>query len=205
MDLFEILFIALFLLFPILEQVLRKNRGEPDSEEPDPGAPQEHGEPGQQAPERKPVKAAEMVPDDLWAVLTGEQRPAEGVGWEEEEVEGQFGDSWSEEPDEARRVPEPVATPEVDSDWDAPAPGSREYRGPEAYSLERLDQEAVSLESPLQSSEARHRRFHEIIDAQPVRRRTRRSAVGRAIRTPAGIRQAFVLSEVLGTPKGLED
>lgn len=198
MDLFEILFIALVILFPILEQVFRKNRGaDGEGEGPEVTGPEAVGperaesdlrEVSPASQERRPVKAADMVPDDLWAVLTGEQRPTQEAGWEEEEVH--FGGSpWRED-----------TTRGYDAE-DAAAP----VELPEAYSLERLDIEAVSLEEPLPSPEVRHRQFHELVDQPAVRRKRQRSAVNRALRSSGGARRAFVLSEVLGPPKGLEN
>lgn len=175
MSLFEILFIALFILFPIMEQVMRRRRAEAeesDSDELGPD-PMETG-PGEVSPrssEREPIQASEMVPDDLWAVLTGETRHPEGVEREEEPEEPE--EPWSDS--DPRWEPEPEEPPAV-----------------------------VSLETPLDSAEARHRRFHDIIDRPVPRRPARRSRALRALRSQASVRQAFVLSEVLGKPKSLE-
>ena len=84
MDLFEILFVALFILFPIMEQVLKRKRtpGPPGDEEA-PDRPDEvgrsdgsegRGRDSALPPGREPGKASDMVPADLWAVLTGERR-----------------------------------------------------------------------------------------------------------------------------------
>lgn len=194
MELFEILFIAIFILFPILEQVL-KRRGSPEGEETGPMAmeppPDEIDAP---SADREPVQASEMVPDDLWAVLTGEQRPSrpEGVRVEEDA--------------RLENVEEPEEVPEEVSDWSlAPDPE-------EAYSLERLDYEPAAhepvpyepVERTVPSSEARHRAFHEKVDRPVPRRRRRRSTVGRALGNPETLRHAVILNEVLGTPKGLD-
>lgn len=212
MDLFEILFILLFILFPILEQVLRRRKGqveEPETGDEDAGV----RDAGTTRSEAEPSSAADMVPDDLWAVLTGEDRsreedavavkteapwsePAEEPAKEREEPRLWERDERSWEPD---RPPPPVAKGEIGD------PVSLEYEGPEAYSLERTDFEAVSLEQPLPSPEERHRAFHALIDRPPQRRRRHRSAVGRALRDPERLRNAFVLAEVLGPPRGLTD
>lgn len=229
MELFEILFIALVILFPILEQVLRRGRkggDEPGSESPDPGARGSRApgpapletRPGEVSPrsaEREPVKAADMVPDDLWAVLTGEERPREGVEADREERPAATAEPRAEPPAaEPPPAEEPARweeawTPRAEPRWrmddveEAPAPVSLEHHGPEAYSLETFEREPVSLETPLDPPDVRHRRFHESIASPPLRR-TRRSPIGRALRSTESLRQAFVLSEVLRPPKGLE-
>lgn len=212
MELFEILFIAMFILFPILEQVL-KRRGGPDEEEPGPVAMEPPpGEIDAPAEEREPVQASEMVPDDLWAVLTGEQRPGRPG---EVHVEAEQDEEWAtsegfgerahresietvEEPEEARTA--------AGSDWSsAPDPE-------EAYSLERLDYAPVpyepvayeALERTVPSTEARHRTFHEKVDRPVPPRPRRRSTVGRALGRPETLRHAIILTEVLGPPKGLD-
>lgn len=212
MELFEILFIAMFILFPILEQVLKRRRG-PDEEEPGP-VPMEPPPDEIDAPssDREPVQASEMVPDDLWAVLTGEQRPGRP---DDVPVETEQDEEWStfegfgerahreriervEEPEEARTA--------AGSDWSA-APDPEE-----AYSLERLDYEPVPyepvpyepLERAVPSAEARHRAFHEKVDRPVPTRPRRRSTVGRALGRPETLRHAIILNEVLGPPKGLD-
>lgn len=219
MELFEILFIALFILFPILDQVLRRRRG-PGPGEPGPDADPmewEERERSSGAPDREPVQASDMVPDDLWAVLTGETRRAEGVGTASEEGEGTGPTSFprtgtAPAPTEpgGRDLPdwEDAWTPRAEPRWrleeeaEAPAPVSREHIGPEAYSLEELDFEPTERRLP--SPEARHREFHERIEQPRPRKRSRRSAVGRALSSPRSLRRAFVVSEVLGPPRGLE-
>lgn len=208
MELFEILFIAMFILLPIMEQVLKRRRG---SEE-EPGPVDMEPPPGEiDAPssDREPVQASEMVPDDLWAVLTGEQRPQrpEGGPVDEQDDEGWgafegFGDDARR--DNARESAE--AWSETGRDW------SSEPDPEEAYSLERLDLEPVAYESeafePMErtvpSAEARHRAFHEKIDRTAPPKRRRRSTVGRALSRPETLRHAIILSDVLGSPKGLD-
>lgn len=218
MELFEILFIALFILFPILEQVLKRGRKSgqgpgPEAGSEEPGPEPMETRPGEVSPrsaEREPVKAADMVPDDLWAVLTGEQRPREGVEIEEEsrpaggapqtepartEAPARWEEAWTPRP-EPRGWAEDVE--------EVAEPVSLEEYGPEAYSLETFDREPTTLEEPLASPDVRHRRFHEDLERPRPRPADRRSRVGRALRSSGSVRQAFVLSEVLGTPKGLE-
>lgn len=241
MDIIELLFLAAFILFPLLEGLLRRGKDKRGQSGPGTGAPQTQdrhtgqlpesrprgadgrsgahgrsgaggrleGDPGSgaESPEGlEPATAADMVPDDLWAILTGEQRPrsapqepgpepdlepewARGGRWDGPEAED--GTEWTLTDEEEAAVPDHV-------------PADSPYVGAEAYSLETLDHPPVTMERPLPSPEVRHRRFHEMIDEPPVRARRRRSPVVRALRSPASLRQAFVLTEVLGTPKGLE-
>lgn len=229
MGLFEILFIVLFILVPIIEQV--KKRGDKGKEAPGPRAPGRDvperevphrdvpgpqptktrpGEVGRGSTQRESEQAADMVPDDLWAILTGEERPRDRAEVDEEELTPTEPAAKEDSPEEAPARWEEAWTPRPEPRWrmddveEEPAPASLEHHGPEAYSLETFEREQVSLEKPLESPETRHRRFHEIIDRPPPRRRTRRSPIGRALQSPESLRQAFVLSEVLGTPKGLE-
>lgn len=213
MDLFQILIIAAFILFPIMEQVLKRRRS-PGPEEPGPDAMETHpGEVDPRPSEREPVKAAEMVPDDLWAILTGEQRPTEGVETADEREPAPprpepAPDTAPERWEEAwMPLPEPRWRLEEETPAEPPVRAAPERYGPEAYSLETLDERAVSLEKPLESATVRHRQFHEgldDLDRRSSRRRRRRSQLGRALRSPQSLRQAIVLTEVLGTPKGLE-
>ncbi|HEX6937873.1 MAG TPA: hypothetical protein VF158_00565 [Longimicrobiales bacterium] len=142
--------------------------------------------------------AAEMIPDDLWEILTGERRapaperspaPAshERASWESatwESTSAEPGPEWS--------------------DVEA-----RPSHGEEAASLEQIPAEelpvVVSVETPPPPPEERHRAFHEkLASASPVRRPARRRALAMALGGRSELRRAMVLREVLGPPKGLE-
>lgn len=217
MDLIEILFIALFLLIPLLQGILGKGRGSAPDETarrggrvpPDPRAERE----GQLEPEelrpprpRGPEPAAEMLPDDLWEMLTGEKRDRTPVAVEsppEAEVE-----PWTTEPAWSPEYEE--ATVEARTDWRRPLPPAETDRyDTEPESLEYMGPEAYSLEQPLPPPEIRHARFHdkieqgEITGDQPSRRRGRSSLV-QSLRSRSGMRDAVILAEILGRPKGME-
>lgn len=204
MDLFEILFIALFVLIPVFEGILKKSRRQPPPDEGAPrparGIPRGDAGDGEEAeargwePERErevrsrrvePGPASDMVPEDLWEILTGERRPS-ATGTREPTPEPAYdeveAEPWSAEPEWA---------PERDV---APEPVSLEYMGPEAYSLEQ----------PLPPPEVRHARFHEIIDAIEVEVPAKQSSLLRSLTRQTGLRDAVLLSEILGPPKGLE-
>ena len=200
MDLFELLFIAIFILFPILEGVLkqrRKGRGGPVDEG--------EREAGADRSEEEPRSAADMVPDDFWEIMTGERREAEpstptaegGAPWEE--TGGRMETATTEpESDDTLWEPEPW----MDDSSVSREPVSLEYEGPEAYSLETPAPPPVERKVP--SAEARHRAFHALVD-RPRPKRTRDvSPLVRSLRSREGLRQAVLLKEVLGPPKGLD-
>lgn len=217
MELFEILFIALFILFPILEQVLKRKKGG-GGQLPESKLPEEEGRVDPRSSEREPVSASDMVPDDLWAVLTGEQRPRSGgvergeqgegeePAWEEEEPAS----PWSREPESSEvEWEEPERSWARDLEEAAPEAPSADpvwvgYESPPDYPRGPMSSNVVSLEQPLEAPDVRHRRFHARLDEAPVERRRGRSALGRMLSRPQSLRQAFVLKEVLGSAKGLE-
>lgn len=215
MDLFEILFIALFILFPVMEGILRK-RGKPQGpdqvEERDADADADWS-----APDEEPRAASDMVSDDLWEVMTGETRRTQAGGG----VEGERGAPRSmesaEPPEPAREragsgtgVDTAAEAPEdwrsapwvVDDEAEEREPVSAEYRGPEAYSLETPAPPPLEREVP--TAEVRHRAFHRLIDRPRPKRKRHMSPLMRSLRSPDGLRQAVLLKEILGTPKGLE-
>lgn len=217
MDLIEILFIALFLLIPLLQGILGKGRGgAPDetagrdrSARPDPRAEREGQLEPDEIPTRRPPRsepAAEMLPDDLWEMLTGEKRERTPVATEsppETDVE-----AWTTEPAWSPEYEE--RTVEGPTDWRRPLPAAEADWSPlEPESLEVIGPEAYSLEQPLPPPEIRHARFHdkieqgEITGDQPSRRRGRSSLV-QTLRSRSGMRDAVILAEILGRPKGME-
>ena len=206
-NLFELLFIALFILFPILEGVLKqRKKGKPDpsgsDEEERDWAEPDRVEPGEaQAEPAEGRAAAEMLPDDLWELMTGERRHESGPEEPEQPEE-----PWSVETEAPSTDPaveaDPWSEPAVDDDTTAPEPASLEYEGPEAYTLETPAPEP--LERTVPTAKARHRAFHELVD-RPRREPARRtSPLMRSLRSPDGLRQAVLLREILGPPKGLE-
>lgn len=217
MDLFELLFIALFILFPVIEGILKRRR----KSQQGPEMETDEADAGWSDAGEEPRSAADMVPEELWEVMTGERRPPQAGGGEEAERSGA---PWSVDPREAEpsrpepSPPEPSRSgadtageaPEdwrsepwvVDDEVEDREPVSAEYEGPEAYSLETPAPEPLERKVP--SPEARHRAFHELIDRPESKRKRRTSPLIRALRSPDGLRQAVLLREVLGPPKGLE-
>lgn len=207
MDLFELLILAAFVLFPILDGILKQRQKGRGSEKEGQGQGPDRST-AQRRPEGRaesPRSAADMLPDDLWELMTGEKRPrqepeTQGSPWSSTPAETQSGPATSTAESGAAE-PEPWV---VDDEATAPEPVSLEYEGPEAYSLEAPAPEPRSLEQPIPSPSARHRAFHEMIDRPERRPTVRTSPLIRSLSTPSGLRQAVLAREILGPPKGLE-
>lgn len=211
MDFIEVLIILVFIVVPLLEGVLRKRRGKQvprDQPAPRPrepvgagaGASTERG--GVGASDAGP--AADMIPPDLWEVLTGERRT------QSESAPAPWGEEWGEEVGL-----EEVAATEVEGDPIAEASpwgsGSWDTSGSEAaveepVSIEYIGPEAISLEQPLPPPEIRHRLYHEKYDAPRVTAEPEDSPLMRELRSGLhgdGLRRSILLAEILGPPKGL--
>lgn len=210
MDGFELLFILLVILYPLLEGLARRRKASRDAEGPPESRRAGPLEGGTSAPEEETARAgtdrgeaaSDILPDDLWELLTGEQRRGRGARPPiEPDVDGGVKDetAWAS-------TESPIA---VDEDaarerWTGPSddevprsePVSLEYEGPEAYSLEQ----------PPPSPEVRHARFHARLDAAPTPRSRprRRSGLTRRLARRGTLREAVILAEVLGPPRGLE-
>lgn len=149
-------------------------------------------------------RAAELIPAELWEILTGQQRPApssrpQPVPDEADDDEELVAD------EESLIVPE---TTREDRDVDELLRSRREAadlraRGPEPYRPL-----VVSLETPPLPTAARHAAFHQKHAAQDPARVIRRGPAPGIARLagsqPGALRRAIILQEVLGKPKGLE-
>lgn len=210
MEDFSTLVFLLFVLWPLLARLLKGGQGTQAPGRPrqghrpaqGPGRPA--GPPaGERPARREPVSAADMIPDDLWEILTGERRRPAPV-------------SAPPAPVEARKV-EDAALPEVREDEPEPVP----VEGEDAWEPVRprplpprpaprpevsLEAEPVivSLEESVQSVEARHAAFHARIGAAPRPRPRRRRALRLNLGDMDEVRRMVVLGEVLGPPKALE-
>jgi hypothetical protein len=235
-------FLSLLILFYVISVILdRVRKAQGPQAPPRPGAPgrpvpQQRREPGPAqagGPARSGTArpgpeadepAAGMVPEDLWAILTGQRPP----------------------PARPRPSPEPEAATESRMDAPAPRPSPpprtaatpaparpsprrwdtertvRDVQGEIDRTLRRRQKVAdrrlqvsrperrvVSLTAEPPSDEERHAAFHAKIDAPrpapmaPVR--SRDVGVPRLdLEGPAALRRAVVLREVLGPPRALE-
>lgn len=204
MDFFDLL-IILFILVPVLEGLFGKKAREKRRQQgPQPGQSPQASDAETPSPARS---AGEMVPDDLWELLTGERRstttqpvPTQEWGTEEEQDEYAI-EAW--EPDEAS-TPE-YAGYEPDEE-PAAAPPARWQVDEEAAPLEttRLP-EARSLETPVAPEPVRHAAFHRRLRGLPPPARTRRPvARDLELDDAADLRRAVILREVLGPPKAFQ-
>lgn len=214
-NLFTVFLILVFVLGPILEGMKKKEKErQRRQQKPLPPAPEPEPRSSTEEISTKPRDAAAgMIPDDLWAVLTGEQRPAPQVPaplprprptkkqpWDvvyipPEETEDEEEDFTEHVASETRPVPR---TP---SHWDA---GARQKEFDE-LTLEVTKPHIISLETPFPSGAARHSAFHRKVDqpAPPVVvQQARKEMLGLATRSE--LQRAFVLQEILGRPRGLE-
>jgi hypothetical protein len=217
-ELFEILFILFFILIPVLEGIRKskQRRDAPDIEEPTSArprpAPPRTGAPPRRMPEQEaePGEAADMVPDDLWEILTGERRQApapaepraEDEDWyqeAEEAVEETYQaeeERWAEEPvwerEEDPRAPErfePAPWRDERTAWDEEVPFQPE--------------EALIVPEERRARPARARiSLRTVVDAPRTKREV--SPLMKALQNPDGLRQAVLLKEILGPPRGLD-
>ncbi|MGH7477435.1 MAG: hypothetical protein ACRELD_14300, partial [Longimicrobiales bacterium] len=155
----------------------------------------------------EPASAADMGPDDLWELLTGERRrrapeprPA---------------------PEPPRRVPAKVALPRAPEAEPEPSYNDvaidelqydqdRRLARSEARSLEAITPpeypEIVSLETEPLPAERRHTLFHERLDASALEvQRATPLTVHLGLDSARDVRRAFVLREILGPPRALDE
>lgn len=213
MELFEILFILFFILIPVFEGIRkgRQRRGSDDIELPRDASPRPPGRPGRPASEEwqterprpsqretEPVDAADMVPDDLWEVLTGERRqrrpPAPAEPAEPQDAPWVEEPRWEREEDvfaDERFEPAPweEARDDVRLDPRMPAP------------LPPVEQPAVVAVDPYPPTP---RRVPLSVVQETPRTARRVSPLMRSLQHPDGLRQAVLLREILGPPKGLD-
>lgn len=147
-------------------------------------------------------KAADMVPEDFWRELTGQaRRPVPVERHEPEALPPADLPSWDEE-----------AVARVEAEMrEVPVREERsleEYRRPDVIRREPV---IVSLETTPLPPEVRHSRFHQREEERRAREAPRpvvkvpAHPLYRRVRNRATLREGFVLQEVLGRPKGLED
>ena len=241
-DLFPILVFLFFLLAPLIERILKGGRkGDeqppppPRQRVPPPAPAQRRSEP---MPDEEEVgSAAEMLPDDLWAILTGETRPSREPPPPLEHRPSPRETTTPQRPNTPERAPRPRPQrperrpfPNAPRPRPAPEPVSVEAAAdeevlartpPAPERFERVEYAPqdyvrpipehappviVSMETMPDSDEIRHTRFHDRVArlAAPatVQRGPERQLVG--LHDREQLRRAIILTEVLGTPKGLQ-
>ena len=229
-DLFFFFLIFIFFVLPVLERVLKGKKkpppgtGPPGPRPPTRPAPQRRPlpmpEPRAEWEQPEPVEeestADELIPDDLWAILTGERRPSPSPPPRPAPPPQQRPAPAPRRapPAPLARTPEPTAARKVDEfDRVQRRTEAVRYRESEAEldallrSRRRIDEQApvvVSLETEPLAEAPRHDRFHDRLDklsAPPTG--YRKATVLPSLRDPMELRRAIVLKEVLGKPKGL--
>ena len=207
-----IIFVVIFVLGPIIEQIRRKQQRPPQQQPPQQRRPAEmrprtQPQEQQQLPaprsETEDVSAATMLPDDLWEVLTGQPRPQP------------FPERSPAPVPQRTPVPAPDVELEDIADEEEFVRDDVEIEKKrstfeEAVSLETYTRHpepvVVSMEALYPEPRARHAAFHKKIDkpAAPIavaaeRRPRRPPLAGRE-----QLRNAILLQTILGKPKALE-
>lgn len=153
--------------------------------------------------------AADVLPDDLWEILTGERRSPLPTPPPP--------DSAYDEPDETAYGPEPAGAEfshdDIESSDVLPVPAraespSRPARGRSYDEMlpVRAPPRVVSMEPTSFDDSVRHRQFHDRLDNLPPRARVQRRRHPRAadFMTDADLRRAIIMTEILGPPRGLQ-
>jgi hypothetical protein len=215
-ELFEILFILFFIMIPVLEGI-RKSRQrrraeqiEPPEEVDRPAAARpappprrsSYEAPARRAPgprpppEPEPVEASDMIPEDLWEILTGERR---------------------QRPAPHRPVPVPEEPPPTEPWWEAEEEAVEERFEPRPWREDEppleepappvpppapIEEPTRRVESPRGRPARRRVPLSETMDVEPVRRQM--SPLLQALQQREGLRQAILLKEILDRPKGLQ-
>lgn len=163
----------------------------------------------------RPRESAQvLLPDDLWAILTGEQRPAaprpplppqemepaqtepaDVAAWEDEAEEEQVttltGDPLELRGREAREL---ILREERELDLRP----REELQG-------REPREIISLDDHIPTDRERHDAFHRRLDADALANAAETRAAEHRARRQRQMQRAIILREVLGPPRGLED
>lgn len=217
MDFFEVLIVLAFILIPLLDGVFRQRRaGNGEGGKPVPAPRQQQERERAEARERVGAgagagaptdeSASDMIPADLWEILTGERRTgpaAPPAPWETpEEAPGEI----LEEEAAYRTEAESAEDAWISAPWESPEREPEPEMAPEPVSLEYVGPEAISLETPPPPPEVRHLRFHQKYDEPAFALREPVPSVASELRQGlegAGLRRSILLAEILGPPKGL--
>lgn len=227
---------GLFLIFIIIALVARAieamTKGQkrpppqPPQRRPRPEYQQPHGTTRRRAPAQLPQPgprddlpsdatedaAAEMIPDELWEILTGRPKPRRAPqpvpepAWDEEadrsEAESVSLETALDEESEFLRRKRAEEERRAREHRELMA---RRQRGGEANMADKAPA-VVSLEQNVLPAAARHAAFHRKVDTPvlQVAARQPQGSVRDWLFTSDDLRRAIVLQEVLGTPKGLE-
>ncbi|MBR9988444.1 MAG: hypothetical protein KFH98_01750 [Gemmatimonadetes bacterium] len=223
-----ILLVIVFIVAPLIERLLKAGKGAEQPPATRPGQMPGQRMPQQRVPERMPGQrepagsrlppdedaAADMLPDDLWEILTGERRPPRRPEPQEEEPEplaGEYAaDRYAVEdyPDDDESLEEMAAHErQSPGEWMSEPPPEPVVVVPDPYVRPLPKREVprvVSLEDLDIDDEKRHEQFHDRLDTLGRPARVRRKAPNAyRFTSDDDLRKAIIMSEVLGTPKGL--
>jgi hypothetical protein len=244
-DPFVIILFFVFFVLPLIERALKK--GQPPKQPPQRPRELEESEdtahalpPSARTGRREPSQetgassdpAADMIPDDLWEILTGEKRRRPTASQRAPEVEPDRGDWFGGFEIETRddetalegeqvydtEVADEIAASEIAADEDAAAELLREERERAVHTAERAPERMPSdvvlsaprthgMPAPRPLAPATAARIREVLPAdvhyaQMVPTGVRMAIFGGMDR--AAIRRAFILKEILDRPRGLE-
>lgn len=231
-DSFFVLLVILFIVAPLLEKLF-KGAGRGSQQQP----PQQRrrqvplerrrlpdgrtmtvgqSEPGAAEETEGPRDASDLLPADLWEILTGQRQqpaPSSPAPPEPAPVEVREPEAGPERrPEPARpsarwpasRRPEPAQDEEAEA---RALMRRRERATTKARTYDHSPPPIVSLETEPASETVRHRAFHERLDHLP------KAPSSRVVAFPEldldmddvdSLRRAIILQEVLGRPKGLD-
>lgn len=213
-DLFPLLLFLIFILAPLIEQLRKKGQRPPPpppTRRPLPQPPQRSET--EEVSSKRAEPASTMIPDELWQILTGEQRVPELPQPQPPQPQPQqptpAKPSWdvSYVPPEAAEDEETRVAQTLNAQIERMRREElalqQSRRRPAAISLEQAPV-IVSLEKEPLPQEPRHTAFHDkmVKQQQPAAARRRKSYL--ALDSRAELQRAFVLQEVLGKPRGLE-
>lgn len=220
-----LIFMVLIAVAGLFEAITKKRTGQGQGT---PGAPPRPRDGGPALPPSGPPEvnlprpresAQVLLPDELWAILTGEQRPAaprpplpprelESAGVEPLEAEAWEDEAWEDEAEEEQHTTltgEPL-----------------ELRGREARELTlreerelalrpreelqgREPREIISLDDHIPTGKERHDAFHRRLDGAALAKAPEARTAEHRARRQRQLQRAIILREVLGPPRGLED
>lgn len=208
MDAGFLLIILIFVIISILEGISKKRRQQTQQrqeEYPEPDAPGESApdyEPEWQSEADEPREetaqtAEDMIPDDLWEILTGEKR--QRTKPPEPEPEPEYRSERHYEQDVAYAPePEPVEDEtEVYIPPDPKAPGAEPIAQPEAARRVPWAGEKKRFRE--------HKKPIQVVELEDEQQQQPMGGLGLRLGERDQLRRAIVLREVLGPPRGLED
>lgn len=196
-NLFDLIIVAA-VVWSVIGGLLGRKKGQTTPRAPAPRRPLPEEARPAPAPVRveEPQSAAEMIPDDLWEILTGQKRrstpPSSSEPSWPPEAEPEWASEWEAEADEEAVVAYPRPSDEARSLEEIPPPEK-----PLVVSLEMLPP------PPAQ----RHAAFHERLGASTsgkIPEERRRVVPASRLGGHRSLQRAVILREVLGPAKGLE-